>query len=442
MNRRNFLQLLGSVGMTAVAVKPEWLYAADPTRHFVFVHAGGGWDPTSLCDPKGNAPRSDNRGPVNHYFPSDIGIVNGSDIRYAPFPDALLATSELRDDMPITSFADFFNELAPELLVVNGIDMQTNNHDTGTRVMWSGSDVQTQPAFGALVAQAQAPNSPLAFITNGGYDYSGSLIAPTRISGSGIFRELVYPERSNTNPDADVNNENTFFLHPEIFSQVDAARDRRLRLLIQNSRLPQRREAISRLLTVQNGDNNLDLLIANLPAQISSGLRGQAEVAVAAFKSQVASCANLAVGGFDTHGSTDRNQTNSLANLIDGVHHLRNQIRDAGMTDRVTVFIGSDFGRTPYYNDGNGKDHWSISSMMAFGAGITGNRVVGGTDNHYAALKIDRNTLKPAADQSSVDAIPLTCGHIHHAMRRLAGIENDAVTRTFALEGEFLPIFD
>ncbi len=437
MNRRHFLQLLGSVGMTAVTLRHGPLQAADPNRHYIFVHAGGGWDPTSLCDPKGNTPRADNRGPVNHYAVNDIGEV-GNGIRYAPFPDPDLATSTLRDDMAITSFDAFFNDLASDLLVINGIDMQTNNHDTGTRTMWSGSDVQTQPALGALIAQADAPDSPLAFLTNGGYDYSDGLIAPTRVSGSGIFRELAYPERYNTAPDANLDDDATYYLHPDIHQMVDSARTRRLQKLITDTRLPQRRVAMSRLYTVQGSDSNLHRLIDALPASPSGGLRGQAEVAIAAFQSQVASCANLTVGGFDTHGDHDRNQSFSLASLIDGVHYLWSLINSAGLSDRVTVLVGSDFGRTPYYNGGNGKDHWNVTSMLAFGAGVSGNRVVGGTNAHYEALTVDPATLMPS---TTGGAVRLTCGHIHHALRRLAGIENDAVARQYALEGGYLPIF-
>ena len=441
MNRRDFLQILGSVGMAATFAQPGTAIAANPNRHFVFVHAGGGWDPTSLCDPKGNANRSDGRGPVNHYLASEIGSVNGSPIRYAPFPNESLASSTVRDDNRVSSFADFFNDTASNMVVINGIDMETNNHDTGTRTMWSGSEAQTQPALGALIAQAQAPDSPLAFITNGGYDYSDGLIAPTRVSGSGIFQELANPERYRTNLDADTSDDTTFYLHPDVYNIVDAERLRRLESLRNQSSLPQRRAAISQLIGVQTSDNNLTRLINALPSSLSGGLRGQAEVAVAAFQAQVASCANLVAGGFDTHGSTDRNQTFSLANLIDGVHHLWNQVRLAGLADRVTIIVGSDFGRTPYYNDGNGKDHWNITSMLAIGAGIDGNRVVGGTDAHYNTLRINPNTLQPAADQNDPSAIRLTCGHVHHALRLLAGIESDPIARQYALEGGFLPIF-
>ena len=109
-----------------------------------------------------------------------------------------------------------------------------------------------------------------------------------------------------------------------------------------------------------------------------------------------------------------------------------------GVRDRVVVVVGSDFGRTPGYNDGNGKDHWSITSMMVMGAGIRGNRVVGGSTDSHQALGIDTSTLLP------VDSGGLTLRpeHVHHALRRLAGIDVDPiVTKQFGLATDALDIF-
>lgn len=166
MSRRSFVRLLASVGMVAVTPFPRRALAQSaPSRHFIFVHAGGGWDPTALCDPKGETPRSDGRGPVNHYYAADIGGVAGGPIRYAPFPHPDLATSMLRQDMPVAGFDDFFQSTGRDLLVINGIDTLTNNHDTGTRTVWAGFDTLGMPAAAALIAQAYGADSPMAFIT-------------------------------------------------------------------------------------------------------------------------------------------------------------------------------------------------------------------------------------------------------------------------------------
>ncbi|NCG21292.1 MAG: Tat pathway signal protein, partial [Rhodobacterales bacterium] len=56
LDRRTFISLLGSTGV--VFGLPAWLQGAHATEPFtgpywVTIDAGGGWDPTMLCDPKG-----------------------------------------------------------------------------------------------------------------------------------------------------------------------------------------------------------------------------------------------------------------------------------------------------------------------------------------------------------------------------------------------------
>ena len=59
---------------------------------------------------------------------------------------------------------------------------------------------------------------------------------------------------------------------------------------------------------------------------------------------------------------------------------------ELGLADRILLVVGSDFSRTNFYNDGNGKDHWPIGSYMLMEQGAPwGNRVVGLTDElHFA----------------------------------------------------------
>ena len=107
----------------------------------------------------------------------------------------------------------------------------------------------------------------------------------------------------------------------------------------------------------------------------------------------------------------------------------------AGIGDRVVVVVGSDFGRTPGYNDGNGKDHWSVTSMMLLGAGIRGNRVIGTTDERHRPLTVNPQTL--ATDPNGIRIKPV---HVHRALRRLAGIETGGPADRFPIAGEDLPL--
>ena len=95
-----------------------------------------------------------------------------------------------------------------------------------------------------------------------------------------------------------------------------------------------------------------------------SNLRRQAQLAVLAFKTGVAVSADLWLGGFDTHATHDPDHEWLLGNLTDSVDYLWEYAEEHGVADRMVVVIGSDFGRTNFYNSQAGKDHWPIGSFV------------------------------------------------------------------------------
>ncbi len=105
------------------------------------------------------------------------------------------------------------------------------------------------------------------------------------------------------------------------------------------------------------------------------------------------------------------------------------------MADRVVVLIGSDFGRTPYYNANRGKDHWSITSFMLMGAGIPGNTVIGASDEGHNPLTVNPETLE--LDEAGVRITP---AHIHQQIRKLAGVDESIIAQQFPLRVEDMPI--
>ena len=104
------------------------------------------------------------------------------------------------------------------------------------------------------------------------------------------------------------------------------------------------------------------------------------------------------------------------------------------MQDKVTIVIGSDFGRTPFSNEGNGKDHWNITSTIAMGAGITGNRIISATNENFEALKLNTSTLQP--DDNGI----ITRQHLHRSSRDFLGIQDD-LDKLFPIGGEKLDLF-
>jgi uncharacterized protein (DUF1501 family) len=94
------------------------------------------------------------------------------------------------------------------------------------------------------------------------------------------------------------------------------------------------------------------------------------------------------------------------------------------------VIIQSEMGRTPDYNNGNGKDHWSVGSIMFMGAGINGNRVVGATDEKQFLVPINPQTLGTDADAG----ITVRPEHIHKALRDFAGVTQHEFSERFPLK--------
>lgn len=431
MDRRNFLGLSVLAGLTAgVSPVARRLLEAQPMppssspeaytgRFFLMINAGGGWDPTMLCDPKG--------GDINRGFMASQ-IRSAGELRYAPVDYNVNGTT--------FSNQRFFEKYADRLLVLNGIDMQTNNHDTGTRYTWSGHMEDGYPPLAAIVAASLAPGRPLGFLSNGGYENTAGIVPLARLTDINVIARIAYPNRS------DPANASSRYHSDTTMSRIQRYQRERLTAMHAAQTLAPFEVSTRQLLATRGGANLLEGLMARLPDtatinRSNNPIYRQGIVALAAYQAGVTAAANLSIGGFDTHGQHDMNQGNALGNLLIGVDLLMDRIDALGLTDRVTVVIGSDFGRTPGYNAQMGKDHWSVTSMLAMGAGVRGGRVVGATNESFRARGLDFGTLMPS-DTATTKLNPKS---IHMALRRLAGVERSDVARSFPIVGDAIDVF-
>lgn len=426
MDRRDFLKIASTAGLGVAAAGLPFASDAAAAPYegtfWITINAGGGWDVTSFCDPKG-AKDANDPDPMNHYLAADIGTAVGSasNMRYAPDPAGANKA--------------FFDKYAKDLMVLNGVDNSTNSHDVGSRVTWSGTLVENKASFAALVAAAYGNALPMAYITNGGYDVAAGTVAVTRVGNIDAVRRIAYPAVIDPLYDPD----KTPFYTDETESRIMAARDARLQAAMGKQNLPRLKQSMNMLYTARSGQNELKKLTEFLPAQLAQGsLQRQAQIALAAYRAGICVSANLGIGGFDTHGNNDQQQFNQLAQIWEGVDFLIEEAKAAGVWGNIVIMIGSDFGRTPGYNDGDGKDHWSITSMLLMGKGIPGDKVIGKTTDRHNPYNIDPKTLE-AVEGSGIRLKP---GHVHRALRRLAGIDGNPILTRFPIkEKEEIPLF-
>lgn len=448
MNRRRFLQVAGIAGLAVMAPVAPRLGRAGSTKYkgpfWIMVNAGGGWDPTMLCDPKGGDSTVATT-PNHSYTPSQKLTVGN--LSYAP-------TSAQSNGVTWMSNDAFFQAHYKRLLVVNGIDNATNNHDAGSRTTWCGQLPEGYPSFAALaaaVATAAAP-LPLAYISNGGYDATAGIISLSRLGGTSSIQRLAFTNQQDpTNPKTDL------YHTSNTAARILAAQEARLKAAQQKQLLPTVASSMGSLYLARQSDGGLvglgeelkSVKLASFPGDFPAvagvdtngfndvqSLCQQVQIALHSFKAGVAVSANLEIDGFDTHSDHDNRQSRALMGLLFGVDYLFQQIDALGLTDQVYVMIGSDFGRTPFYNAAQGKDHWNITSAMFAGPKIPGNTVVGGTDDTFTSINVNPSTLKP--DPSGGRIGPQ---HVHMALRKLAGVTGTELDKQFGLVGDAMPLF-
>ena len=418
MQRREILKcLLATAGSVAGFRLPQANAQDYLGKLFVFVQAEGGWDPTSFCDPKANTP---DEPVINHWAKRDE-IREAGNIAYAPF-----ANNEA-----------FFEKYYSRMLVINGVDAQTNSHTVGVVHNWSGRNSEGYPAMTALLAAAYGNDMPVAYLSFGGYSRTGGVARYTRLNNANLMRSIATPELVS-DEDSASDRPNSRYIGEADWASL------RSRLSLATQRLADAPgllpdEARNRNLyrTAFEASEGLKAYADVIPPEDAleqpqeiqtapdttyrSELRRQAQLAVLAFKSGVAVSADLRLGGFDTHDNHDANQGALLANLTDSVDYLWDYAETHGVADRLVVVIGSDFGRTNFYNSQNGKDHWPIGSYVVMEKNQPWtNRVVGETDGLHFAQKIDPATLK----RDDANGTIIYPKHVHKALRRYLGIEN------------------
>ena len=427
MNRRSFLTCMAGIATGSAFRVPLANAANYGGKLFVFVQADGGWDPTSFCDPKTNVAGE----PVINNWASNGEIRQAGNIRYAPF-----ARNQA-----------FFDKYYQRILVVNGVDAQTNSHTAGVVHNWSGRISEGYPTTTALLAAHNGAGLSMPYLSFGGFSNTAGIAVFTRLNNPTEVRNIAKPELAGGDPSRRP------FFNEEDWSAITGHRDLRMNRLAAAPNLMPRdlrnRELYAAALEPEAAEglrSFADMIPDAAELQsveefnlLRSTLKRQAQLTVLAFKAGVAVSADLRLGGFDTHDNHDPEQNWLLGNLTDSVDYLWDYAELQGVADRLVVVIGSDFGRTNKYNAEAGKDHWPIGSflVMAKNRGWT-NRVVGLTDELHFAHKINPVTLQ--RDDSSGTLIHPK--HIHKALRTYLGVADTAGSQRFPFHNtELLPLF-
>jgi uncharacterized protein (DUF1501 family) len=386
IHRRDFLKIAGAVvpywGLIPIANAQSSLYAG---KILINIHADGGMDASSWADPRERDPL------MNNYAAAGTPAGVAGNIRFAPMGNN----------------AVFFTRYAPQMLVINGVNSETNSHEDGTRAHATGVLAMGYPNLSELFASVQGKGLPLPWLNAGGFMTSAGLVPATPMPNGNTFVQLISPNASSATND---------FLKAADVQKVLATRTDRLTAQKAAGDLIPR----SQLVNAQfNAAAESRALLARVAQFIPPTFDNAAHVGLVAAQAGVTTTLQFSSGGFDGHGQLANSYAQSLPRLTDLVDYIWTKSATLNLSSRIMVRIYSEFGRTPL-NNGNGKDHWSVGTQVLMEAAPTwGNRVFGASGPKHEQLKI--NPATGAVDPTN--GMIIKPRNIHDALRKYLGIQ-------------------
>ncbi|MGZ8273375.1 MAG: DUF1501 domain-containing protein [Burkholderiaceae bacterium] len=387
MDRRDFLKMVGTVvpawGLIPVANAQTPLYSG---RILINIHASGGLDASSWTDPRETNPA------MNNYAAAGTPAGVAGNIRFAPMGNN----------------ASFFTRYFTNMLVINGVNSETNSHEDGTRAHATGRLDMGYPTMAELFAFTHGKGLPMPWLNAGSFNTSAGLTPATPVPDQNTFRALVAPNAASATND---------FMKQADLNKAWAARAQRMQAMQAGGTLLPKQNLLADQFGATGGSRALMERVASfIPATFDTPFT-QAHVALIAAQAGITSTIQLGSGGFDGHSQLANAYATALPRLTDLVDYIMQKSAALNLSNRVFLRIYSEFGRTPL-NTGNGKDHWSVGSQVLMEASAAwGNRVIGASGPRHEQLKI--NTATGAVDPAG--GVVIKPRHIHDAVRKYLG---------------------
>jgi hypothetical protein len=135
--------------------------------------------------------------------------------------------------------------------------------------------------------------------------------------------------------------------------------------------------------------------------------------------------------GWDAHSNIEANHTKWCRASDKPIAGLLTDLKSRGMLEEVLVVWGGEFGRTPFNEKGNGRDHnpWGFTMWMA-GGGVKGGKTIGSTD------EIGLRAVERPAHVHDIHASILHLLGLNHL--RLTWMHNGRAERPTIVGGELI----
>ncbi|MES2642920.1 MAG: DUF1501 domain-containing protein [Myxococcota bacterium] len=391
VSRRDFnrLALAGLAGLAAAGSGVAVAAPSPDERKFLFVYARGGWDYSYVF-----APLFDN--PYCDMDPTATTAEEGG----LPFVD-----SEGRP-----SVRTFMERYGNRTLFVNGYEIASVTHPRCAQILLTGKAGAIRDDFPSILAASSPVNLLMPYAVLSGPAYTASSVVrvgsdqqlPTLLNGSILQRGQTRFSLPSTESDALVD---AFVQERAAAYASTAGRGRTQRYAQSHDHV------LGQIQDVYGLGDPAALFDSTVPGTT------QLTTAVKLLTLGLSRCVMLQDDGmydmsWDTHAvNSDQNHHFELLfqKLLDIVAALDGATSIAGnrLSDEVVVVVLSEMGRDPRLNNSSGKHHWTWTSAMLLGPGITGGRAIGGFDEFVTGEKVDHDSGELSSTGTTLSASDL-----------------------------------
>jgi hypothetical protein len=375
-------------------------------KKLILVVASGGWDPVYALDPKPNA---------------------GAGIDVPAGALATVGGLPIWEDATRPAVSAFFAAHGPTTTIINGVAVQSLVHSDCAKRVLTGTNSDTNPDIGAIIAYELGRDRPAPYLVLGQTSYSGPLASISARAGTanqiGTLLDPLgaFPDSSGDFTPRYIPDDAEAALIRG-YVQARTAREQATRGMVGHNQRRLQDFADS----LQRGDA-LRAVADFGDFDFTRDLGVQAQIALDALQQGVSQVVQMEISDWDTHsGNAGQSMLNEglyagLLALVDELSVRPGEATGSKLIDETVVVVVSEMGRTPRLNDQAGKDHWPVTSAIVVGGGLSGGRVLGGTDAMLQAQTVDL-----ATGQVDESGVALQYGNLAAGLLAVAGVDPTA----------------
>ena len=412
LRRREVLGLLPASMLAGLGISSLARASVNATdRKFLFVFAQGGWDPTWVF-----APEFDNASvdmPMDDSIQVELGGLTWVSGSNRPSVD------------------DFFSTYGSRTCIVNGLEIRSIAHERCRHILFTGGADAEVNDFPTRLAAASQVHLPLGNVVLSGPSFADSTASTVvRVGTNGQLSYLIDGScMVGTSP-------RLYLPYRDAENLEDAfVRARAQKAAAAAAANASQAGASARIKSAYAASLSDIPTVAEMADLLHVGAddpMGQLRSAVSLLAAGVSRCVTIADLGkdlvtWDHHAEISRQGTcyellfRNLGALMELLETTTGTSGGA-LADEVTVVVCSEMGRYPQMNASLGKDHWTTTSMMLLGAGITGGRVIGGYDANMGGVPVIPSTGESDPDGTH-GGVVLQPAHLGATLLALADLD-------------------